>query len=431
MTDIFSGVFKRHSRAAKGELLSRGIGDNIPSPDRMLQDWQKPWLFARVLLFGLLMSVGIYISYLVFASTAMIVMLCMLPAFVVPLATMIFYWEMNIPGNVSIYEALLMMLLGGILSLTVTGIVRVAVADTTDLAFLLGPFPEELAKLAIVYLLLKRSKFSYGLQGILIGGAVGVGFSAIESAGYAFGEFIGGGDMVMNLIIRGLLSIGGHVVWVAIYGGALALAKGKGKLTIKCLADPLFVAAWSGAFLLHTVWNFSIAYMVGKIPNGLLLFLYNMETMWIKHIVLIVLGWIFLMYIMRKSIRQIVRVDAMYQEFSEKKKTVSARVRVHGVHGMYLGQDYELVENGNLVFGRNVQMCTVRYPDGTAGISSVHCELVFRDGRPVLIDRNSTYGTYVDGVRKLEPNVPYPVQDQTVFSLGGKEQQFRIEIQKG
>lgn len=88
-------------------------------------------------------------------------------------------------GNISIYEALLLTLLGGCLSLTVTGIMRTVFPGISEIAFLAGPLPEELAKCLIVTIFLCRKKYNYGLQGILIGGAVGVGFSAMESAGYA------------------------------------------------------------------------------------------------------------------------------------------------------------------------------------------------------------------------------------------------------
>ena len=122
--DIFSDVWKKHRKDQRTALLTKGMGSHIPAPNRMLSDWQKPWLFARVLIAGLILSVLIGISCVIFPGYGMLLMLCLLPAFVVPLSVMLFYWEMNIPGNISIYEALLLTLLGGCLSLTVTGIIR-------------------------------------------------------------------------------------------------------------------------------------------------------------------------------------------------------------------------------------------------------------------------------------------------------------------
>lgn len=440
-SDIFSDVFKKHGRDAKSELMLRGIGKNIPSPDRMLRDWQKPWLFARIGLAGLLLSLLVFISCQIFASDGMMLVFCMLPAFVVPFALMIFYWEMNIPGNVSIYEALLMTLLGGILSLTVTGIVRILTEDASNTAFLLGPFPEELAKLVIVYLLLSRKKFSYGLQGILIGGAVGVGFAAIESAGYALSTGLGGGNIALNLLIRGILAIGGHAVWAAVYGGALALAKGKGSLTPRCLCNSLFVMSWTGAFLLHTIWNFSIVYLAAALPEPVVLFFYYMEIWYIKYIILIVLGWLLLMVVMRKSIRQMVRVDAMYQEVSdlEGKHSTAGESRqeteirrkvaaVVGLNGIYAGQEYPICQDEEVYFGRNRQAVQICFPDGTGGISWIHCKISWQDGRLILVDLGSTYGTYLGDGQRLAPNVPYLLQNQTVICLGGMANQFYIKM---
>ncbi len=249
--DIFSDVWKKHRKDQRTALLTKGMGSHIPAPNRMLSDWQKPWLFARILIAGLILSVLIGISCVIFPGYGMLLMLCLLPAFVVPLSVMLFYWEMNIPGNISIYEALLLTLLGGCLSLTVTGIMRTVFPGISEIAFLAGPLPEELAKCLIVTIFLCRKKYNYGLQGILIGGAVGVGFSAMESAGYALQIFDIGIQNAMgtNIIIRsmadilvrrGVLAIGGHVVWAALYGGALALIKGKGKMSPKCFANSLF-----------------------------------------------------------------------------------------------------------------------------------------------------------------------------------------------
>ena len=296
--DIFSDVWKKHRKDQRTALLTKGMGSHIPAPNRMLSDWQKPWLFARVLIAGLILSVLIGISCVIFPGYGMLLMLCLLPAFVVPLSVMLFYWEMNIPGNISIYEALLLTLLGGCLSLTVTGIMRTVFPGISEIAFLAGPLPEELAKCLIVTIFLCRKKYNYGLQGILIGGAVGVGFSAMESAGYALQIFDIGIQNAMgtNIIIRsmadilvrrGVLAIGGHVVWAALYGGALALIKGKGKMSPKYFANSLFWLTFSAAFLLHTAWNFSASYLAGKLPDSLVASLVKFEagtvTQWVIY----------------------------------------------------------------------------------------------------------------------------------------------------
>ena len=432
--DIISDVWKKHRKDQRTALLTKGMGSHIPAPNRMLSDWQKPWLFARVLIAGLALSVLIGISCVIFPGYGMLLMLCLLPAFVVPLSVMLFYWEMNIPGNISIYEALLLTLLGGCLSLTVTGIMRTVFPGISEIAFLAGPLPEELAKCLIVTIFLCRKKYNYGLQGILIGGAVGVGFSAMESAGYALQIFDIGIQNAMgtNIIIRsmadilvrrGVLAIGGHVVWAALYGGALALIKGKGKMSPKCFANSLFWLTFSAAFLLHTAWNFSASYLAGKLPDSLVASLVKFEagtvTQWVKYIVLIILAWLLLFYIMKKSIRQMVSVDEMYHNAAN-----SAEAVIQGVSGLLNGKTYMLTAGTPLIFGRRTEKCNVLFKNETKGISSIHCKIKWYNGKVLIKDLGSTYGTWLNEGTRLEPNKYYELPDQGVFYLGSKENMF-------
>lgn len=455
--DIFSDVKKKHRKDQRTALLTKGMGSHIPAPNRMLADWQKPWLFARVLLAGLLLSLLIGLSCIIFPGYAMLLMLCLLPAFVVPLSVMIFYWEMNIPGNISIYEALLLTLLGGLLSLTVTGVVRMIFPGISEVAFLAGPFPEELAKCLIVTIFLCRKKYNYGLQGILIGGAVGVGFSAMESAGYALQVFDSGiqGAMSVNVIIRsmvnilitrGVLAVGGHVVWAALYGGALALIMGKGKMSVKCFTNSFFWLTFSAAFLLHTAWNFSASYLIGKLPDSfvevLLRFETGMITQWMKYILLIILAWLLLFYIMKKSIRQMVSVDAMYHNASEDaQRKEAAQVKqekqpvheiseyqveaiIQGVSGVMNKKAYPLTADKTLIFGRNPEKCNVVFPKETKGVSGVHCKVKWADGKVWIKDLHSTYGTYTGDGKRLPSGEYHELPDQEVFYLGGEENMF-------
>ena len=432
--DIFSDVWKKHRKDQRTALLTKGMGSHIPAPNRMLSDWQKPWLFARVLIAGLALSVLIGISCVIFPGYGLLLMLCLLSAFVVPLSVMLFYWEMNIPGNISIYEALLLTLLGGCLSLTVTGIMRTVFPGISEIAFLAGPLPEELAKCLIVTIFLCRKKYNYGLQGILIGGAVGVGFSAMESAGYALQIFDIGIQNAMgtNIIIRsmadilvrrGVLAIGGHVVWAALYGGALALIKGKGKMSPKCFANSLFWLTFSAAFLLHTAWNFSASYLAGKLPDSLVASLVKFEagtvTQWVKYIVLIILAWLLLFYIMKKSIRQMVSVDEMYHNAAN-----SAEAVIQGVSGLLNGKTYMLTAGTPLIFGRRTEKCNVLFKNETKGISSIHCKIKWYNGKVLIKDLGSTYGTWLNEGTRLEPNKYYELPDQGVFYLGSKENMF-------
>jgi RsiW-degrading membrane proteinase PrsW (M82 family) len=96
-------------------------------------------------------------------------------------------------------------------------------------------------------------------DGIVLGAAVGFGFAAFESAGYAFNAlFTAGGPSLLNLVetevLRGILAPVGHGLWTAILGGTLfgvAARGGRLRLSGAVLGSYLLVA------LLHGLWDAS------------------------------------------------------------------------------------------------------------------------------------------------------------------------------
>ncbi len=117
------------------------------------------------------------------------------------------------------------------------------------------------------------------------------------------------------------------------YGGALALAKGKGELGVKHLGDKLVIIAWTGAYLLHTTWNFRAGYLIGILPDDWVLFLARIEGLYLKIILLIILGWTLLLFIMRKCIRQMVVVDTKYKKGASCQYTPRKRIEVKAPSG--------------------------------------------------------------------------------------------------
>lgn len=57
--------------------------------------------------------------------------------------------------------------------------------------------------------------------------------------------------------------------------------------------------------------------------------------------------------------------------------------------------------SGTLVFGRD-KSCGVRFAEDAKGISSLHCEIRKQGDHYVLIDKNSSYGTFLKDGKRLE-----------------------------
>jgi RsiW-degrading membrane proteinase PrsW (M82 family) len=118
---------------------------------------------------------------------------------------------------------------------------------------------EEAVKLAALWLVARRLPRYTMRDGIVLGAAVGFGFAAFESAGYAFSAlFTAGGPSLLNLVetevLRSILTPIGHGLWTAILGGTLfgvAARSGRLRLSRAVLGSYLVVA------LLHGLWDAS------------------------------------------------------------------------------------------------------------------------------------------------------------------------------
>src|SRR5665811_1179038 len=91
--------------------------------------------------------------------------------------------------------------------------------QVTNLSNLLGAagagIIEESGKALTLLLVVRKARFRWTLNGLLLGATVGTGFAVFESAGYALNALNDGAAAMREVIMeRGLLSIlGGHVLW--------------------------------------------------------------------------------------------------------------------------------------------------------------------------------------------------------------------------
>ena len=235
----------------------------------------------------------------------------MMGSFAVPIATLIFFFELNTPKNISFYNVIKYFLVGGCASLVSTLFLFefvTAISNQWIEAMVIGVV-EEVGKLVIVAFIIWRSKKSdYLLNGLLIGAAVGAGFAAFESAGYAFRQFIvniqiqdgtfliGGAyeAMVDNIFLRAFLAPGGHVIWAAMAGYATILVNKKGSnFDFSFFSKGAFWKIFLIPIILHAVWDMPITFGGSKAAQIAFL------------VLLIVLGWLVTFILMANSLSQI------------------------------------------------------------------------------------------------------------------------------
>jgi protease PrsW len=148
------------------------------------------------------------------------------------------------------------------------GVLGVLGASVLEAAFLRRPsgpafvgvgLIEEAVKLAALWLLARHLPRYTMRDGIVLGAAVGFGFAAFESAGYAFNAlFTASGPSLLNLVetevLRGILAPVGHGLWTAILGGTLfGVAARRGRLRLSRAVVGWYVLV----ALLHGLWDAS------------------------------------------------------------------------------------------------------------------------------------------------------------------------------
>ena len=243
--DFFTDAFKQHPKGSGARMFMAGTPTTTPTPDRMLQEWDKPWLFVRVILVGLLFGLLSYFMGEFLGHILGKFLLFSLGALIMPIGVLTFFWEISIPRDIPIYRVAEIFLLGGMMSLIFT-----LLLPSFDGPALLAPLTEEPGKVIATAIFISILDSKYIFDGLLIGAAVGAGFSAFENIYYVMTY----GDVEL-LIFRSIFVIGGHVTWAAIEGGALMIAKGAEKLKAKHFFNPTFLGYLALTMLLHGLWN--------------------------------------------------------------------------------------------------------------------------------------------------------------------------------
>src|SRR6266700_1505313 len=155
---------------------------------------------------------------------------------------------------------------------------------------------EEGSKLLVVMFLARRMRHTAEMDGLLLGGAVGMGFAALESTGYAFTIFLlshgNVGASIVETIIRGLLAPFGHGVWTGILGAVLFRQSGPRhfRLTFSVILTYLFVS------VLHGLWDGLPQSIYFVIPPGI--------PISVSILLISVVGIIVLVFLYRRSIAQ-------------------------------------------------------------------------------------------------------------------------------
>lgn len=289
--DLFTNVFKPHTRAEAEDIFICGTPHTTPPLSEVSDTWPKPWLYSRVLACFLVAYVLLYLCVSWFNNANCVPGMIMVGSFAVPFATIILFMEVNAFRNISVYSIFIYFFIGGCASLLVTLFffdlnILDARVTTTWGAMMVGVI-EECGKAVIVFVLLKAAKTRHILPALLVGACVGGGFAAFESAGYAYVRGYNLDSLTTIVYLRAFLAPGGHVAWAAITAAAMVIAKGEAPLTASVLTSGRFLKIFAIPIVLHGMWD-------APVFQGIL-----------KLAVLIVLVWIVVMILINMGLEQV------------------------------------------------------------------------------------------------------------------------------
>ncbi|MET9729175.1 PrsW family intramembrane metalloprotease [Streptomyces sp. NPDC006458] len=230
----------------------------IPGPQYPPDDMRvRRGLWRRCLWGGLaLWALTATVTYAT-RSTAPLPTLILLGSFLVPVVFVLWAYEKH-GRDLGVGTVLGCFLTGGALGVLGAWLMEYYLLRPSLRLFTGVGLIEEAAKLgALMFMLRGRPRIRGTRAGLVLGASVGLGFAAMEGAGYAFGaavstEGVGLRALLETEILRGLLAPFGHGLWTAIAGGVLlAHRRADGRFRL----DAPVWGTWLGVSLLHAVWD--------------------------------------------------------------------------------------------------------------------------------------------------------------------------------
>jgi RsiW-degrading membrane proteinase PrsW (M82 family) len=304
-SETFAHVFKAHSDEETELNLACGTTATTPTIEQISPAFPQPWMFVRT--FGLSLLAFRLLEFT--AGVGDIPALIALGSVATPLSLLILFFEVNKPRNISTYQLLKLLIIGGILSFIflqnlqplivsfLTSLLKLAPGNISDATWIAG-FSEEPAKLLVLYWMVNKPRYCWTLNGMLFGAAVGAGFAIFETAGYAFEYLLQSDDvnvMYHVLFVRGLSSaFSTHTVWSAIAGAGLWRAKRGRPFTFNLLLSRSFLGPFLAAVGMHALWNSPFQFYGIPIFSD------------IKYVFIGFVGWVIVIGLIREGLREIV-----------------------------------------------------------------------------------------------------------------------------
>lgn len=243
--------------------LSTAISNVSSYPSSSRAAW------VRVLFTGFLLYIISVILVIFTGNPNLFPTMILLGNFLVPVTFVAYLYERQQISSIKLPQLAVSFFLGGLVSVFGAGLLEPLLISGAKLNFTTAlqiGLIEELAKILAVMVVVRKMRHNSQLDGLLLGAAVGMGFAAFESTGYAFSvfldvftkDFVFGAPQIFSLLatigvtaLRSLLAPFGHGVWTAILSGVLFRESGAKRFRITLPVIVTYVAV----AVLHGLWD--------------------------------------------------------------------------------------------------------------------------------------------------------------------------------
>lgn len=217
-----------------------------------------PREWAQIFVGGFTLWLTCLVVTLLTANANLVPTLILLGSFLVPVTFVAWSFERWRDAHLTAELMVRAFVVGGLL-----GVLAAAVLET----YLLEPSPwlffgvgliEEAAKLGALIFVTRHMTRRHFPDGFVLGAAVGLGFAAFESAGYAFNALLTVKGLSLTALVetelvRSVLAPFGHGLWTAILGGVLFREARAGRFRFNRVV--LLMYLWVS--VLHALWDYT------------------------------------------------------------------------------------------------------------------------------------------------------------------------------
>src|SRR5579859_4161143 len=176
--------------------------------------------------------------------------------FMVPVSYVAFFYERRHLSQVTLVSTARAFFYGGVLGVFAASVLEpVFIRRLTFVSAFEVGLIEEFAKILGVLVVARHHRHDAEIDGIILGGAAGMGFAALESSGYVFTAFVESGGSLSSLVLvtllRGLLSPVGHGTWTAILASVMFRESGPSRFRL----DRAVLGAYVTVVVVHGLWD--------------------------------------------------------------------------------------------------------------------------------------------------------------------------------